>query len=233
MIMRQKNMIIALISGVFLIFLGLLSFLKLAPQNEGFKVIDGTESGSMKEVNLARIGLTVGWSEYQPESEEQLTLWKPETVKILFRYVQKDGTVLFLADVKRSQGKKKARKDGKWEFPGGRRDPGESPTESLLRELSEEDPSGVLATTLKNKLSSFYFKNLMLNNGEHHTLLLGDLIESDIIRLKSYWNSKTTSNHEVYQFVLVPAEFLDSRHPEFKKYWTPKTKKIIKSLKRA
>jgi 8-oxo-dGTP diphosphatase len=53
-------------------------------------------------------------------------------VKVVAAVIQKDGRVLI---AKRRQGDMLA---GKWEFPGGKIDPGESAEEALKRELQEE-----------------------------------------------------------------------------------------------
>lgn len=57
---------------------------------------------------------------------------KQTPVKVVAAVIEKDGRVLL---AKRRQGDILA---GKWEFPGGKIDPGETPEEALKRELQEE-----------------------------------------------------------------------------------------------
>ena len=57
---------------------------------------------------------------------------KQTPVKVVAAVIEKDGRVLI---AKRRQGDKLA---GKWEFPGGKIDPGETAEEALKRELHEE-----------------------------------------------------------------------------------------------
>ncbi len=57
---------------------------------------------------------------------------KQTLVKVVAAVIEKDGKVLI---AKRRQGDKLA---GKWEFPGGKIDPGETAEEALKRELHEE-----------------------------------------------------------------------------------------------
>ena len=57
---------------------------------------------------------------------------KQTPVKVVAAVIGKDGRVLI---AKRQQGDKLA---GKWEFPGGKIDPGETAEEALKRELHEE-----------------------------------------------------------------------------------------------
>lgn len=56
----------------------------------------------------------------------------PETIKVVCAILEQDGHVLI---AKRKHGLSNA---GRWEFPGGRLEIGESPEAALLRELSEE-----------------------------------------------------------------------------------------------
>ena len=57
---------------------------------------------------------------------------KQTPVKVVAAVIEKDGRVLI---AKRQQGDMLA---GKWEFPGGKIDPGETAEEALKRELREE-----------------------------------------------------------------------------------------------
>lgn len=56
----------------------------------------------------------------------------PETIKVVCGIIEQDGHVLI---AKRKLGLNNA---GRWEFPGGRLEAGESPEDALVRELSEE-----------------------------------------------------------------------------------------------
>lgn len=57
---------------------------------------------------------------------------KQTPVKVVAAVIEKDGRVLI---AKRRQGERLA---GKWEFPGGKIDPGETAEQALKRELHEE-----------------------------------------------------------------------------------------------
>lgn len=57
---------------------------------------------------------------------------KQTPVRVVAAVIEQDGKVLI---AKRRKGDKLA---GKWEFPGGKIDPGETPEEALKRELQEE-----------------------------------------------------------------------------------------------
>lgn len=78
---------------------------------------------------------------------------KIKKVKIIFTVKSPKGETYYLASRKKT---KKRKKDGLFEFPGGRLEKEETWKEALLRELQEEDPSGTLSQAAQSIISGVH-----------------------------------------------------------------------------
>jgi mutator protein MutT len=74
----------------------------------------------------------------------------PHAVEVVAGLIFRDGTLLI---TRRPEGSHLA---GCWEFPGGKREPGETPSQALVRELHEELGVGVEVGDLIEDISHSY-----------------------------------------------------------------------------
>ena len=178
------------------------------------------------------IGAEDSWTLFDQTSEADISQWHPESGKVIFLYEEPLKKTLVLVGVKKTN---KKSKNELFEFPGGRIDVNETPTESVMRELREEDPSLVLESVFKQNLTSdlnkVRYKNIQLKNHEHHTLYLVQLKPDDWLRLQSSWKKNNFVAHEVYDFLLVPIKKLNTRKIKYRTLWTKKSHKMLKTLR--
>jgi 8-oxo-dGTP pyrophosphatase MutT (NUDIX family) len=127
--------------------------------------------------------------------------------------VGSDTTSRYLMTLKRAPARDN---DGKLEFLGGRMDNGETPLETLIRELSEEEATGVLSDIVEKR---------GLVPVEH---LIGDALHYLFTLKVSFeqYSALKFDPDESYGLRLVAASDLT---PSFEKY-TRKTNKIIQRL---
>jgi 8-oxo-dGTP pyrophosphatase MutT (NUDIX family) len=110
--------------------------------------------------------------------------------------------------------------DGKLEFLGGRMDSAETPIETLIRELSEEESTGSLSDIVKkfDALSSELFSEHLIGDAWHYLFALEISFEQ--------YSALEFDPDESYGLRLVtPSELT----PSFEKY-TRKTNRIIQIL---
>ncbi|MDD9951207.1 MAG: NUDIX hydrolase [Zetaproteobacteria bacterium] len=138
-----------------------------------------------------------------------------------------------LVAIKKVRGKKRSSdpRDGRYEFIGGRVDPGESPWEALIREIYEEEPSGILAKKLlqaqqeKTTLSGPSY--LKISNQEEVALFFLCMPYRELKGVIEMSNSS-----EVYGYQLTSANQIRYKlSKKQKKLWTPKTLKILKHFR--
>lgn len=185
------------------------------------------------------LGLGTQWQRFTSSGLSEIRQWQAETTKAIFE-LSRDDELFYIADEKRASGRQGSRKDQLWEFPGGRIDPHEDALSALLRELSEEDSSGVLHEVASRTLqeatqgtvaSSVYYRNIRLKTGEPHTLFRFAMSESEWQRLSLYWRNPARINPEIYGFALLGLQNLDTRYQETRERWTPKSRKILQALR--
>ena len=108
---------------------------------------------------------------------------------------------------------------------------------ALGRELEEEDPSGILERLLtearSHQRSQLVYRNLLLKNGERHTVFKLPISRADSDKLAFFWGSKELPGDEVYNFSMVPGGFLNVRNRQIRSNWTPKSKKILRALRKS
>lgn len=110
-------------------------------------------------------------------------------------------------------------KDGKYEFPGGHVDKGESPFEALLREVDEEIESDFLNEKLKTA-DLDPIQIITTSKGTHHLFRLN-------ISREEY--ARLIPKEESRGFDLIPKSKLFDNL--FQDSLTPKTRKIVDALK--
>jgi hypothetical protein len=170
------------------------------------------------------------WLIYSNEKEPELKKWAPQTVKIIFELVDGKGQLFYVINKKRAN---KSKKNKHWEFPGGRRDKDEPVSESLLRELREEDLSGVLPAAFMDALvnnRSLHFRNIILANRSHHTLFKANITYEEWKSLSIFWKGPHEKVAEVKGFLLLSASAAHASNKSLKGKWTPKSRKLLKAM---
>ena len=116
---------------------------------------------------------------------------------------------------------KKPRKDHRLELMGGRGEPGESPLETLVRELGEEEISGTLAGLAGEVRPE---ARVVMVKGEIHHLFHLNIGREDLSRLMPH-------PKESYGYYLVPKAVLEPGSGRVRaENFTPKTLKIFRAL---
>ena len=148
-------------------------------------------------------------------------------VKVIFR-VSLAGSHYVLAQKKRAH-KASKKKHRRWEFPGGKVESFDLIKE-LIRELGEEDPSGVTAQALKSALKGkrdLYFSLVQLADSRRGDLvLLASLRDNEWKILDQSQAHTLKGNNEVFKYALIPYARLRANGAK----WTPRTKKILQRL---
>jgi len=106
----------------------------------------------------------------------------PEIIKVTAAILEKDGRIII------AQRKSSDHLSGKWELPGGKIEPGETPEECLARELKEEFDIDVI-------IGEFLGSNV------HHY----DHISIELMAYRASWVGGTISmnDHKAYRWVTV------------------------------
>jgi 8-oxo-dGTP diphosphatase len=111
-----------------------------------------------------------------------------KSIKVTAAILEKDGRIII------AQRKSKDYLAGKWEFPGGKIEAGETPEECLARELKEE-------FDIEVSVGNFLGSNI------HHY----DHISIELMAFRTFWDGGqiTSTDHMDYQWVTVEqlAEF--------------------------
>ncbi len=117
----------------------------------------------------------------------------PRPVRVTAAIIERDGRVLI---AQRKPGKHMG---GKWEFPGGKIEPGETPAQSLARELEEE-------LSLRAQVGSFLCRTQWEGDGLSLELL--------VYRVKGFTGNPVLREHREIRWVepreLVSLDLADS-----------------------
>jgi 8-oxo-dGTP diphosphatase len=114
--------------------------------------------------------------------------------KVIAGIVEKDGKILI---ARRAKG---SRFEGKWEFPGGKLEPGESQEECLVRELMEE-------LNIKCRIGDMFLSNMFRYIGVSIELVIykAEYISGEVT-LKDHDESAWVSPHELKKYDFVMAD---------------------------
>ena len=105
-----------------------------------------------------------------------------EIVKVTAAIIEKDGRILI------DQRNSRYHLTGKWEFPGGKIESGETPEECLARELEEE---------FAIEVSVGEFLGSSIQHYEH--------ISIELVAYRTFWDGKqiTSNGHKNYKWVSI------------------------------
>lgn len=105
-----------------------------------------------------------------------------DIIKVTAAILEKDGRIII------AQRKSSDHLSGKWEFPGGKIEPGETPEECLARELSEEFDIDVA-------IGAF------LGSNDHHY----DHVSIELMAYRAVWigGAITMNDHKAYRWVTI------------------------------
>jgi len=117
-----------------------------------------------------------------------------DVINVTAAIIEKDGKFLI------AQRKKGKHLELKWEFPGGKIEPGEAPEECLKRELAEE-------FGIETEVKSFIGESLF-DYGTRTIRLLGYLVDyhSGDFKLQAHEAVAWISPHEFSQYDFAPAD---------------------------
>ena len=180
-------------------------------------------------------GLKDNWVVYHKSHEEALRRQKIKSVKAVF-YVKDDktGELNYIVSLKKHD-KAKSKKDGRYEFLGGKVDKGERLLEALARETAEEDPSLILAKRMSYVFNSepekLNYKLVTLKNGKTHAVFVLPLLDEEWLRLEKFYREHDLENSETYGFEKLDLSYFTWKK-EKKLNWTPQTLRIFKALRR-
>jgi 8-oxo-dGTP diphosphatase len=105
-----------------------------------------------------------------------------DPIKVTAAILEKDGRLII------AQRKSKDHLGGKWEFPGGKIEPGETPEECLARELKEE-------FSIEVSIGNFLGSNI------HHY----DHISIELMAFRTIWvgGELNSTDHKDYKWVTI------------------------------
>ncbi len=174
------------------------------------------------------------WIVYQSHHEKLLKKKKIKSVKALFYLTLQDESLHYIVSLKRHD-KMKSKKDGRYEFLGGRVDKKEKVLTALIRETTEEDNSLTLARQLRSVLEfkpqQLKYKLITLKNGTTHAIFILPLKEDQWLELNEYYQNNNHESSETYGFERLDASYF-SLEKKIKLNWTPQTIRIFKALRR-
>lgn len=175
------------------------------------------------------------WALYKEKHEKYLKKRKVRSVKIIFFTKSQDGTLHYVVSLKRHD-KRKSKKDGRYEFPGGKVDKKEKVLAALRRETKEEDDSLILYRQLKYiielKPKFLRYKLIRLKDRTLHAVFLLPLKAKQWKELEKYYQENNPENSETYGFERINLSYFNLTQ-EMKGQWTPQTIRILKALQKS
>ena len=149
-------------------------------------------------------GLKDNWVVYHKSHEEALKKQKIKSVKAVFYVKDKKTEELhYIVSLKKHE-KAKSKKDGRYEFLGGKVDKREKLLEALARETAEEDPSLILAKRLSHIFNSepekLHYKLVTLKNDTTHAVFVIPLLETEWQKLDEFYQENDLESLETYGF---------------------------------
>lgn len=205
----------------------------LHKRSPGTPIVNPTNSHSLELSRIHFLGSDT-WNTYRKEDEKELEKLKIKTAKAVFVVADKNNNHSYLVSVKKARGGGH-KKDGKWEFPGGRLNKHETVFKALQREVGEEDDSSILEEQILQVESespeSLCYKIVALEDGSRHAIFAFLLRETDYQKIKRFHTENDVNNHETYRFELIHKNRLEIEEKKNKKAWTPKSLRILRALR--